>query len=107
MIEIVYDRMRLRLTADGHAGFAEVGQDIVCAAVTILVYTLAAAVGNMDAAGQARGSSVELGSGHAEIVCAASPRWHACAKMICDQICAGFDILRQMYPERVRYEVRG
>ena len=54
MIEIVYDRMRLRLTADGHAGFAEAGQDIVCAAVTILVYTLAAAVGNMDAAGQAR-----------------------------------------------------
>ena len=107
MIDIVYDRMRLRLTADGHAGFAETGQDIVCAAVTILVYTLAAAVGNMDAAGQARGSSVELGSGHAEIVCAASPRWHACAKMICDQICAGFDILRQMYPDRVRYEVRG
>lgn len=69
MIEIVYDRVRLRLTA--------------------------------------RGSSVELGSGHAEIVCAASPRWRACAKMICDQICAGFDILRQMYPERVRYEVRG
>lgn len=107
MIDIVYDRMRLRLTADGHSGFAEAGQDIVCAAVTILVYTLAAAVGNMDAAGQARGSSVELGSGHAEIVCAASPRWHACAKMICDQICAGFDILRQMYPDRVRYEVRG
>ena len=30
MIEIVYDRKRLRLTADGHAGFAEAGQDIVC-----------------------------------------------------------------------------
>ena len=55
MIEIVYDRMRLRLTADGHAGFAEAGQDIVCAAVPMLVYTLAAAVGNMDAAGQAGG----------------------------------------------------
>lgn len=107
MIEIVYDRTRLRLTAEGHAGFAEPGQDIVCAAVTILVYTLAAAVGNMDAAGQARGSRVELESGHAEIVCTASPRWRACAAMICDQICAGFDILRQMYPERVHYDVRG
>ena len=60
MIEIVYDRMRLRLTADGHAGFAEAGQDIVCAAVTILVYTLAAAVGNMDAAGQAIEAGVKL-----------------------------------------------
>ena len=28
MIEIVYDRMRLRLTADGHAGFAETGDQI-------------------------------------------------------------------------------
>ena len=40
MIEIVYDRMRLRLTADGHAGFAEVGQDIVCAGVSAIVQTL-------------------------------------------------------------------
>ena len=33
--------MRLRLTADGHAGFSEAGKDIVCAAVSALLLALA------------------------------------------------------------------
>ena len=33
--------MTIRLEVNGHAGYAEVGKDIVCSAVSILTYTLA------------------------------------------------------------------
>ena len=34
------------VTASGHAGYAPKGQDIVCSAVSILLYTLIAALGD-------------------------------------------------------------
>ena len=40
MIEAVYDRDDLTLTLTGHAEYAPRGQDIVCAGVSTLVYTL-------------------------------------------------------------------
>jgi uncharacterized protein YsxB (DUF464 family) len=41
MIRITYDERNLTIRAEGYAGFAEPGQDIVCAAVSILLHTLA------------------------------------------------------------------
>lgn len=35
-----------QVTASGHAGYAPKGQDIVCSAVSILLYTLVAALGD-------------------------------------------------------------
>ena len=40
MIEAVYDNDALTLTLSGHADYAPRGQDIVCAGVSTLVYTL-------------------------------------------------------------------
>ena len=40
MIEAVYNKEALTLTLRGHAGYAPKGQDIVCAGVSALVYTL-------------------------------------------------------------------
>ncbi len=40
MIEAVYDGDALTLTVRGHAGYAPIGEDIVCAGVSTLVYTL-------------------------------------------------------------------
>ena len=40
MIKAVYDSDALTLTLSGHAGYAPKGQDIVCAGVSALVYTL-------------------------------------------------------------------
>lgn len=41
MISIRIDVEGMRLQVEGHAGFAPEGQDIVCAAVSTLTYTLA------------------------------------------------------------------
>ena len=40
MIEVRYDPDRLRLSINGHSGYAPIGQDIVCAGVSTLIYTL-------------------------------------------------------------------
>lgn len=40
MIEVKYDIDRLRLSVNGHAGYAPNGSDIVCAGVSTLIYTL-------------------------------------------------------------------
>ncbi len=40
MIEIHYDKKDISLKISGHAGYAEKGSDIVCAAVTALAGTL-------------------------------------------------------------------
>ena len=42
MIDVTYDRKRLILKVKGHAHSGEAGHDLVCAAASILVYTLAA-----------------------------------------------------------------
>ena len=45
------DKRHIRLEVSGHAGQAEYGQDIVCSAVSILVYTLAQTLSVMDSSG--------------------------------------------------------
>lgn len=35
------EKMTLRLDAEGHAGYAEAGRDIVCASVSVLIQTFA------------------------------------------------------------------
>lgn len=47
-----------RITVSGHAGHAPVGQDIVCAAVSALMYALA---GYLEETGQAARSDIRRG----------------------------------------------
>lgn len=59
---------RCALHVAGHAGYANKGQDIVCAAVSTLVNTLASALAAFDC----RGFHAKLQPGDARITCAAS-----------------------------------
>lgn len=47
-----------RITVSGHAGYAPAGQDIVCAAVSALMYALA---GYLEETGQAARSDIRRG----------------------------------------------
>lgn len=42
-------RYKDRITIEGHSGYAPIGQDIVCAAVSVLVQTLIQSVENLTA----------------------------------------------------------
>lgn len=46
---IVIERYEDRITINGHAGYAPIGQDIVCAAVSTLVQTFIASVMELSA----------------------------------------------------------
>ena len=107
MIHVVYHRKFYRLIMDGHAQSAEHGRDIVCAAASILAYTLANNVASMAASGQIRMSPVvRLEEGSAEVCVTPRSGFRAVVTLIFDTICAGFALLARDYPEYITYEIR-
>lgn len=106
MIIATYDRKNLELKVQGHAKSAEKGEDLICAAASILVYTLAANVAEMSTDKKSfRRSKTDLKEGNAVISIAPVHGMKSVATVIFDSICSGFDILAQQYPENVRYDV--
>jgi len=64
MIEIKYNPHVRRLRVYGHAGSGDYGKDIVCAAVSALVLTLAQALTEITS-----DADVDISEGYADILC--------------------------------------
>lgn len=77
------------VTLKGHAGSAEYGKDLVCAAVSALALTLAANVEGKENA------EVSLQPGNSRISCTPD------AAGVFDCICKGFQLLAERFPEHV------
>lgn len=107
MITVTYYRQYGRVTVQGHAHSGQPGQDLVCAAVSALVYTLAANVGQLEESGQARVVSLRLEAGDAEIECRPKARYTAIAARIFAAVCVGFEILAANHPQFITYEIHG
>ena len=107
MIKVVYHRDLNRVSVTGHAMSGEAGQDLVCASATILVYTLASFVNNMESAKQVRNPTVKLKEGDAVISCAPPNRYKGAVTLVFDSICGGFELLARDYPDNISYEVFG
>ena len=105
MIEINYHRGYHRITVRGHAGSAEEGKDLVCAAVSALVLTAAAHVRRMEDKGCTYSTAITVDKGDAEIAVNPKAYFRLSIMHILDAICAGFEVLAKEYPEYVRYEV--
>lgn len=91
MIQVIYNEVgdEMILRAEGHAGYAEKGKDIVCAAVSVLMQTLACSVGTC-MGNDGKGFSV---------VCKKSNNNIAKFELVTD----GLVLLQREYPENVRY----
>lgn len=76
------------LAVEGHAGWAEAGQDVVCAAVSSLVYALAQAVQKFPNA------TCRFANGRATLICPRSKEIDACFALVVD----GLTSLWQQYP---------
>lgn len=107
MITVTYHREYNRVTMEGHAKSGEAGHDLVCSAASILAYTLAVNVDNMEASGGVTEKTVKLSSGNAEIACVPLSRLKATVTLVFDSICAGFDLLARDYPNNIKFEVYG
>lgn len=88
MTVVVFDRESGTVSMRGHAGAGERGGDIVCAALSILMYTLAAIPG------------AKLRSGPAWALLRL--RRETAAET--EAICRGFGLLAEAYPRNVRYK---
>ena len=99
MTKITYDAENYTLEMDGHAGAGAPGQDIVCAAETILMRALVAAV--MDEQSKLC-PSVRQRSGYAKVQCSPTPRAKTMCKAMMQTIFTGYELLAQHYPEHVK-----
>ena len=100
MIHITFDRTKPSITVKGHAGSGEAGHDLVCAAVSALVYTLAADVNRLGYP-----CVVRLDVGDAEVSCTPDSTYRLMVDYLYESICVGFELLVFEYPEFIRYEI--
>lgn len=108
MIDVTYERKKHTLTVKGHALSGEEGHDLVCAAASALVYTLAANVQQLCADRRnVRRPVLDIQKGDATISCAPVHGMGAVTTLIFDSVCAGFDVLQQQCPENISYKVVG
>lgn len=107
MIEVIYYRDKHRLTVTGHAKSGEMGYDLVCAAVSALVLTLASNAENIAANKDTENHTIHIASGNAEIICNPSEKMEGVVSLMFETICTGFELLQKLYPENISYWVIG
>ena len=105
MIKVTYDRSARRLTATGHAGRGAPGHDLVCAAVSALVLTLAGNVATFATQDGLRRQELKLKEGDAVISCIPEQKMRAVVTLVFDTICSGFELLETLYPENITFTV--
>ena len=102
MTTVEYEPGEFRLKVTGHAGSAPVGQDLVCAAVTVLIWTLCDRVterpGYWPMVAQSEADAT------IEVRCRPERgQVRSCIELL-DTIAAGYALLAEHYPEFVRME---
>lgn len=103
MIRAVYDRPAHRVTVTGHAGTAPHGENLVCAAVSALLCTLAEAVRRLERNRQAEQVTIRLESGDGEVAFASE--YECLVNPVVDTVCLGLECLAEQYPQHMTYEV--
>lgn len=107
MIEVIYHPKRLRLTCAGHAQNGKKGEDLVCAAVSALVLTMASNVATLAAQEKVEHPVLRIQEGDAWISCVPKKGLGREVTLICDAVCGGFELLETMHPESIRFRVEG
>ena len=95
MIKVTFTEswQKLSLRLEGHAGYAEHGEDIVCASASILAYTLASIVESMD-----EDATISLNDGDSIIECISDPS----TRNAFNYTKVGYALLAHNYPQYVR-----
>ena len=93
----------MSLHVTGHAGFASMGQDIVCAAASILVYTAGELALDMERRGQLRCPPVvKLRPGDAQVFFTPDGAGRQRAETGLETVGYGFALLAKKYPRWIR-----
>lgn len=104
MVEVRFVPEKLELTVTGHAGAAEKGRDIICSAVSVLVYTLAQAV--MESRSMLEEEPViRFSDGSAEISCRPGKGFLPTIQRTYWTILCGFELLCSNYGDYVTFTI--
>ena len=98
----------ISLSIKGHAGAAEVGQDIVCASASILAYTVAQLVkdyGNSDMLNKKLTIMIKKGS--TTVTCSPKKEYYDEVKHSFFVVQTGLNLLAHNYPQYVELEMFG
>lgn len=95
MITIIYDSNHQTVTAEGHALSAPAGEDLICCAVSTLMFTITAALTEAEVP-----FSIKLGNGYMYIKAEGKT-----ARRIIEYISAGFKLISEKYPENVSFRI--
>ena len=98
MTRITYDREELRLEMEGHAGAGPKGADPVCAALSMLMLTLAARMRERE---EETLPAVSQAPGHFMICCRPEEGEAALCRESFDTVFAGLALLAEHEPEHV------
>ena len=99
-INIVRNGHWYDISIGGHAGYAQQGEDIVCAAISVLSYTLMQALRDAEEAGIIRSLRQSIESG---AVCAGYESiHHGTANTILNTILCGFRMVEERYPDNCK-----
>ena len=104
MITVKYNRDALTVSVEGHAQSAQKGQDIVCSAASILTYTIAADIMQMQGIG-ACSPDISLCDGYAEIVCNPADGYGDVIKLVLDSLMTGYKLLAKDFPDNISVSV--
>ena len=105
MIHVEYDRREYKLSAEGHAGSAPYGQDLVCAGFSTLIFTLSDNCQRLCEIGAAESCIRVIESGYSLIYVTPAEECKALVGAIMDAICIGFAYLAESFPEFIFFTV--
>ena len=97
------DGKTLVLTLQGHAGAVQSGNDPVCAAASMLAYTVAQEVIDMHNAGKLKKKPyIRLDSGDAAVICKPVKSAYAEALHLYEVVQTGYRLLAHNFPDNLR-----
>ena len=103
MTKIYYDELGFRLRIEGHAGAGSKGEDIVCAGLSALSFTLIKAAEQTEDFRAA--VTVDELQGLVEVKCKPRGAWGVTkCGIVMDTIAGGFALMAEKYPEYVKFE---
>ena len=105
MIQVRFEKdgKNIILTVQGHSEQAEMGQDIVCSAASILAYTVAQMVTDMGESGKLKKKPhIRMESGDSAITCKPTKQYFNEALHTYTVAQSGYELLAHTYPEYVR-----
>jgi uncharacterized protein YsxB (DUF464 family) len=105
MINIVYNINNYTVTIDGHAGSADPGRDLICAAVSAIAHTLEANIQQLESVGALEKMHAELENGKGRFEFIPHVGNAAFVRHTVTAVCVGFEVLASQAGEFLTYKV--